>query len=259
MVFRDGERNAALEMSGVLEMPSTAGMPGTVAMPGTAGMPGAAGVSGAAGMLGVAGASGTAGMPGAADAHDVAHHETKVIGEPCCGIEMPDGVRRKAEQHEATRHVIEAHYDDVLAYCRRRAASLEDARDLTQEVFLRFFRASSRYRDEGKPLALLLTIARNVCIDAARRRRFDQVPFEEELHDFPSSDQSESLGVIAQALERLDASDREVLELRYDQGLGVSEIAQVLGISRFSASRRIRRALAEARKALEEEGFRWDD
>lgn len=259
MVFRDGERNAALEMSGVLEMPSTAGMPGTVAMPGTAGMPGAAGVSGAAGMLGVAGASGTAGMPGAADAHDVAHHETKVLGEPCCGIEMPDGARRKAEQHEATRHVIEAHYDDVLAYCRRRAASLEDARDLTQEVFLRFFRASSRYRDEGKPLALLLTIARNVCIDAARRRRFDQVPFEEELHGFPSSDQSESLGVIAQALERLDASDREVLELRYDQGLGVSEIAQVLGISRFSASRRIRRALAEARKALEEEGFRWDD
>lgn len=235
MVFRDGERNAALEMSGVLEMPSTAGMPDTVAMPGTAG------------------------MPGAADAHDVAHHETKVLGEPCCGIEMPDGARRKAEQHEATRHVIEAHYDDVLAYCRRRAASLEDARDLTQEVFLRFFRASSRYRDEGKPLALLLTIARNVCIDAARRRRFDQVPFEEELHDSPSSDQSESLGVIAQALERLGASDREVLELRYDQGLGVSEIAQVLGISRFSASRRIRRALAEARKALEEEGFRWDD
>ncbi len=174
------------------------------------------------------------------------------------------GVRRwKAEMtfgddkgREAARRLIEAHYDDVFAYCRRRVASSEDAQDLTQDVFLRFFRASSRYRDEGKPLALLLTIARNVCIDAARSRRFTQVPFEEELHDLSSSDRPESSSVVAQALERLNAGDREVLELRYDQGLGVGEIAQVLGISRFSASRRIRRALAGARKALEEEGFR---
>lgn len=206
-----------------------------------------------------AGMSGAAGMPGAADAHDAARHGAKVLGGPCCEIEVPDGARRKAGQHEATRRLVEAHYDDVLAYCRRRAASSEDAQDLTQDVFLRFFRSSSRYRDEGKPLALLLTIARNVCIDAARKRRFGQVPFEEELHDSPSFSQPESSSAVAQALERLGVSEREVLELRYDQGLGVGEIAQVLGISRFSASRRIRRALAEVRKALEEEGSRWDD
>lgn len=196
------------------------------------------------------------GTPGAADAHDVTHHEAEALGNSCSGIEVPDGARCKAGLHGATHRVIEAHYEDVYAYCRRRAASLQDAQDLTQDVFLRFFRASSRYRDEGKPLALLLTIARNVCIDAARKRRFDQVPFEEELHDIPLSAASESSGAVTQALERLDASEREVLELRYDQGLGVGEIAQVLGISRFSVSRRIRRALAEVRKTLEEEGFR---
>ena len=180
---------------------------------------------------------------------------------------MPAGENESGEEARATagancsqgamRRVVEAHYDDVLAYCRRRAASLEDAQDMTQEVFLRFFRASSRYRDEGKPLALLLTIARNVCIDAARRRQFAQVPFEEELHDVPSPRQSESSGVVARALSRMGEGDRELLELRYDQGLGVGEIAQVLGISRFSASRRIKKALAEAREALEKEGFRW--
>ena len=204
-----------------------------------AGMPSATGMSGAA-----------------ADAHDAARHGAKVLGGTCCEIEAPDGARRKAGQHEATRRLVETHYEDVLAYCRRRAASSEDAQDMTQEVFLRFFRSSSRYRDEGKPLAFLLTIARNVCIDAARKRRFDQVPFEEELHDSPSSNQPESSSAVAWALERLGASEREVLELRYDQGLGVGEIAQVLGISRFSASRRINKALDQARRAFEEEGFR---
>ena len=49
----------------------------------------------------------------------------------------------------------------------------EDALDLTQETFLRFLESSS-YKDTGRPLAYLYTIARNLCIEEFRR-----VPTEE--------------------------------------------------------------------------------
>lgn len=52
------------------------------------------------------------------------------------------------------------------------------------------------------------------------------------------------------ALERLDPDLREVLELRYDQGLTVTEAARVLGISRFAATRRLRRALTALEQLL---------
>ena len=58
------------------------------------------------------------------------------------------------------RRLVEAHYSDVYAYCRRRTESVDEAEDAVQEVFLRFVGASGRYRDDGRPLAYLLTIAR---------------------------------------------------------------------------------------------------
>ena len=80
------------------------------------------------------------------------------------------GFAGKGLDEEGARRVVEEHYDDVLAYCRRHAPTYDDALDATQETFLRFVRSLPGYRDRGKPLAFLLTVARGVCADAYRRR-----------------------------------------------------------------------------------------
>jgi RNA polymerase sigma-70 factor (ECF subfamily) len=54
-----------------------------------------------------------------------------------------------------------------------------------------------------------------------------------------------------QALERLDAADREVLALRHYEQMTTPEIGHVLGISRAAASKRYRRALERLREVLE--------
>lgn len=97
---------------------------------------------------------------------------------------------------QGVEKIVSEHYADVLAYCRRHTASPEEAADACQETFLRFVRRAGAYRERGKPLAYLLTIARNVCVDLAR------------------------------APERLDPRDRELIELRYAQGLRVGEVAR---------------------------------
>ena len=83
---------------------------------------------------------------------------------------MKRDVGGRLRDGEAFDRLVEEHYDDVLAYCRRHAPSCDEAPDVAQEAFLRFVR-SGRSPVEGKPLAYLFTIARNLCIDASRAKR----------------------------------------------------------------------------------------
>lgn len=164
---------------------------------------------------------------------------------------------RRGLDASALRCLVEAHYDDVFAYCRRHTDSMDEAQDATQEVFLRFVRAAERYRDAGKPLAYLLTIARNVCVDAgrARSRMCDELPCDDVLVSSPDdADAQGSLHGLRCALGDLPSEVRELLELRYDQGLTFAEIARVVGMSRFAVRRRINAALNLLRQSLEQEG-----
>ena len=106
----------------------------------------------------------------------------------------------------------------------------------------------------GKPLAYLLTIARNLCIDASRAKRPPAVPLDVDVPDrSPGADPAAACAgsEVGGLIGALDPELREVVELRFDQGFKVGEIAQVLGVSRFAVNRRLNRALAELRRGLE--------
>lgn len=148
------------------------------------------------------------------------------------------------------QRIVEGCYGNVLAYCRRHAPAGADAQDLAQETFLRFVRAKG-YSNEGKPLAYLLAIARNLCIDAGRMRRTVPLPPDTDVPD-PHDDLSDI--ELACTLAKLGEREREAVELRYGQGLGASEAAQVMGISRFAMNRLLKRALATLRTELAPNG-----
>lgn len=105
------------------------------------------------------------------------------------------------------------------------------------------------YRDRGKPLAFLLTVARGVCADAYRRRGRVWEPLDENA----AAGEPQG-GGIREALASLPPEQREVLELRYDHGLRVNEVARVLGVSRFAAGRRISAALEALKAELTDTG-----
>lgn len=145
--------------------------------------------------------------------------------------------------------VAEAHYDDVFRYCYRHTGSREDAQDLTQETFLRFVRSASRYVEHGKPLAYLYTIARNLCADRYRTQKPSVGELDERIAD--PHDESDGFE-LAEMISRLPEADREIIALKYDQGLSIIEIGTVLGLSRFAVSRRLKKALAELRRWIED-------
>lgn len=152
---------------------------------------------------------------------------------------------------DRARKIAEECYCEVLAYCRRHAPAGYDAADLAQETFLRFVRARG-YAKRGRPIAYLMRVARSVCVDAGRRKRLETVGLDFEV---ASEDCDEREIELDGALARLPEDLREAVELRYGSGLRVNEVAQTLGISRFSARRRINTALKMLEQELREGGL----
>lgn len=146
----------------------------------------------------------------------------------------------------------EKHYDEIFRYCARRLPTAEDAKDATQDVFLRLAKSQALYESREKPLAYLYTCARNVCADFMRRTRLvsslDEVDADQ-ISD-PAQERYPQNLVIADALSRLPDDEREVLELRYGQDLKMADMSTILGKSRFALYRIERRALDDLRRMI---------
>lgn len=146
----------------------------------------------------------------------------------------------------------EEHYDEIFCYCARRLPREEDAKDATQEVFLRLVKSGALYDSREKPLAYLYTCARNTCIDMLRRTKPVSSLDESQAENIP--DPAQELHrhdlVLTDALSRLSQDEQEVLELRYGQDLKMADIAAILGKSRFALYRLEQRALRNLRSMM---------
>lgn len=143
-------------------------------------------------------------------------------------------------------------YDKIYRYCYFKTSNASLAEDLTQETFLRYFSQSS-YTGRGKQLAYLYTIAKNLCIDAYKRR-----PLQELSEEYPAPDEMRDVELqvaVKQALQILSQTERELLLLRYVNELPVGEICLLTGLSRFAVYRKTTAALALLKSALKEEDF----
>ncbi len=147
---------------------------------------------------------------------------------------------------------IQEQYDKIYRYCYYKVGNSSWAEDLTQETFLKYF-AQNSYMERGKQLAYLYTIARNLCMDAFRKKQPEELT--DELPDKDFMEQLEQRSVIRQALKALPEQEQELLLFRYANGLSIGEIAVITGILRFAVYRRINSALASMKVLLEGEEF----
>lgn len=133
---------------------------------------------------------------------------------------------------------MEEQYDKIYRYCYFKLHHRETAEDVTQETFLRYFEKYDCAAKE-QTLKCLYTIARNLCIDEYRRKPV--APLVESMQQEESSNEEQILTslTVRTALSELESGEQELLLLRYVNGVPVSTIGQLLGISRFAAYRRL--------------------
>ncbi len=145
----------------------------------------------------------------------------------------------------------EAQYDKIYRYCYFKLHNQTVAEDVTQETFLRFFE-SNTYKERGRELNYLYTIARNLCIDESRKRVFEELP-EEISEEGPEERVIESV-VMKQAMEKLTNEERELALLRYVNEVPVKVICELRGCSRFALNRQMKQVLKKLRENLQEKG-----
>lgn len=149
---------------------------------------------------------------------------------------------------------LKEQYEKIYAFCYFKVKNAQAAEDLTQETFLKYFE-TTQYLEKGKKLAFLYTIARNCCIDYFRKIRYtESIDDVSELFDDKSED---NLTVIAvrTAVSKLDEQEQEIVLLRYTNELGIGEIAEYLGISRFALYRKLNAIEKKLKQGLRKEDF----
>lgn len=173
---------------------------------------------------------------------------------------LSDGeiVRRAiAGEEDAFRVLIQRHQRPVYHLVWRMVRSEEDAKDLTQEIFLKVFRILEQFDVERSFSSWLLKIASNHTIDFLRKRKLKTVslghdPWDEDkppvevADDAPSPDEEldddRRRRRIAAFVSRLAPHYRIVVQLRYDRQLSYEEITEVLGLPLGTVKARLHRA-----------------
>lgn len=148
----------------------------------------------------------------------------------------------------------------VYRYLRGWGSTDDVAADLTAETFERAYRNLNRYRSgEGGPRAWLFRIARNLAIDAARRRETARRGLRFWPRDEAAPDpaelvlQDEAARVLARRVAALPPAQREAIVLRYTGGLSARDIGVVLGRSEAAAHKLINRALGALKEAYRDD------
>ena len=134
----------------------------------------------------------------------------------------------------------------------RRLSDPERAEDLVQETFLAVIRAASRYEPRASVRTYLYGIALKLL--AAERRKFLTSSTSEQTALEPMTDGTpESALWVRQALEKLDAPDREILMLREYEQLSYADIAELLRIPANTVRSRLFRSRLALKRYLESE------
>ncbi len=178
-------------------------------------------------------------------------------------------VRFQAGDAAAFRALLGRWSERLYAFCYRQVREEEASRDVVQDCFVRVVRNAASFRAEARFSTWLFTIARNLCLDRARRMKFrrttsldaplgedpsgatlmERVADERPLADAQTDDRRFSARLDA-ALSTLPDEQREIFLMRELDGLKFREIADVLDIPENTVKSRMRYALEGLRKQL---------
>lgn len=166
----------------------------------------------------------------------------------------------QAGDREAFDELVRTTYADTYTLAYRLTGNEEDARDVSQEAYLRAYRAIERFRGDAQFSTWMYRITANCAATyLGRRSRHrhdvldDTVPLADPRTDHDPqlrADASDLRDRLARALEDLPPRLRSVVVLRDVYDLPHESIAAELGISESAAKVRLHRARNKLREQL---------
>jgi RNA polymerase sigma-70 factor (ECF subfamily) len=170
-------------------------------------------------------------------------------------------VARAASGDEgAFRQLVAAHEQALARTITAMIGPGDDADDVGQETFVRFFNTLDRFRGEAGVRTYLTRIAMNLCLDvlAKRRRRLGWISIDGSDDDPPiaAPDEQQAAGVeelratVRRAVDALDPKHRAVVVLRFLEERSTKETAEILEVPEGTVMSRLKRALEKLKVTI---------
>jgi RNA polymerase sigma-70 factor (ECF subfamily) len=151
---------------------------------------------------------------------------------------------------------FDAYHDAIFRFCILKVSGREVAQDLTQETFMRYWQGVQKGEKFTNERAYLYTIARNLVIDWYRKKKDSSLDAILEAGVEFSGETGHSITDHAEAEEvlsfirKLDEDSRDLLLMRFVEGMSPQEIARHFKQSANVISVRIHRALLKVQEAM---------
>jgi len=154
---------------------------------------------------------------------------------------------------------MEQQIPHLRRYARALTRDPDAADDLVQDALERAISRLDRFREGTDLRSWMFTIMHNLYVDHCRRRqrRGVQVPLEEwtpRAHQAASQPDAVALGDLSDNLERLRASERDVIRLVGLEGMKYEDVARSLGVKVGTVKSRLFRARESLRRMQEGAG-----
>jgi RNA polymerase sigma-70 factor (ECF subfamily) len=159
----------------------------------------------------------------------------------------------------------------VFSLIRRMVLDLALAEDLAQEAFLKAFRALDSFDQSRKFSSWLFKIAHNTTIDYLRKKQLDTVALESSDSDEPDlvaviadsgaespeerAHRRDMAGALELALASLRPAYREVIVLRFQEGLAYEEIAEITDLPLGTVKTHLHRGRNAMARHLSDQGW----
>ena len=158
--------------------------------------------------------------------------------------------------------LVNRYQNYVFTLAMRFTKNREDAEELSQDIFIKAYRALADFRGASKFSTWLYTIVNTTCITFLRKKKLEIHSLDNEkvfeIADSQDSgfranlvEQKSRIGMVNQAINLLGTDDAEIITLFYKAEQTLEEIALVLGIEANTAKVRLHRARTRLREKME--------
>lgn len=173
---------------------------------------------------------------------------------------IQEGDRRAFEE------LLDRYETRIYRLALRQVGSVEEAEDVTQEIFLGIYHNIGGFRGASSLSTWIYRVAMNHCLEFRRKRKLDCVPYDEEI-DLAAADwrddpvqvttKLELTAQIEKALAKLSPLHRDVILLHEMQGLTYQECAEALDVPVGTVKSRLSNAFTRLREMLG--GYVWEE
>lgn len=163
---------------------------------------------------------------------------------------------------QAYGSLVSRYQNYVFTLALRFSKNREDAEEVSQDIFIKAYRALADFRGASKFSTWLYTIVNTTCITFLRKKRLEVHSLDNEKV-FEVADSQESgmqanlveqkarVSMVNNAIKMLSTDDAEVITLFYKGEQTLEEIARILGIEANTAKVRLHRARTRLKEKME--------